>query len=205
MQEDSSDINEEEALELIKEGFVRKAAIAYLIMLSLGLLISFLAHKNLEKIFSLPQDIEKLKECALITVLGIGILIFFHEILLSISPAFKRWMTALYKMIAEVTWKVFFPLLLLAAFAEEIFIRAAIQPYLDGPLLTSLLYALFHLSPMASLLPSLALSFTTSYILGVIFDYTGCLYPAFIIHLVFSVFSWFRLKPRKKKLEAQSA
>ena len=89
-------------------------------------------------------------------------------------------------------------IVLLAAISEEVFIRAALQPYLEGPLLTSLVYALFHLSPMASLLPSLALAFTTSFLLGVVFDFTGSLYTGIFIHLCFSLFSWFRLKPKRK-------
>ena len=198
MQEDSSEIHEKEALELIKDGFIKKAASAYLFMLSLGLLLCFFSHENLKEVFLIPEEPKKLKELMLTALLGSGILVLFLETLLSLSTPFNRWMKSLYKMLDQVGWKSFLPILFLAAISEEVFIRAALQPYLEGPLLTSFLYALFHLSPMASLLPSLALAFTTSFLLGVVFDFTGSVYTGIIIHLCFSIFSWLRLKPTRE-------
>lgn len=155
----------------------------YGIMIAIGLFICGIMHKNLHTIFAVPTEAERWQYFGLLSLLGSGIILCTQEIFLQAFPSYQNLRQHMAKLLGPMSVLQALYLALIAALAEEILFRGALQPYL-GVMVTSVLLAILHINLENLFSPLMLLAFLSSFVLGSVFEHTRSIYPTLVIHLI---------------------
>lgn len=187
---------------------VRSSTVLYGSLSAIGIAIVFFAHGKLTEIFDFGSEKEQwIKQLAIGLSAG-GILLLTSEILNSYSVSYRQFKRDVEKILGPTSFIGGIYLAVLSGFGEEIFFRAALQPWL-GLWFTSIIFGLLHLSPGLKISSWTLWAAFSGLLLGWLFERTGSIWVPIYAHIFVNGVSIQRLRysfrkriaPKNKKEE----
>jgi len=176
-----------------QRSLARSATELYATLAALGLGIHYFFHDRSLQLAWPPAELSQAADWLWAAFLTTLILLLSSRLLEEYSQSFaalRRYMT---ELLGPMSIPTAIYLALISAFAEELFFRAALQPWL-GLVLTSILFGLAHIGP--ELRPSTwsVWAFVAGLMLGWIYLHTGSIWPPIAAHFMVNTFSLLRIR-----------
>ena len=174
----------------------------YVFIAAVGLMVAHYRHGNLGTVF-LPYSEDFLTwQVLALGGLTAGVIICKNYLFEDFFPSYRMLFEIMAQLMGRLSlWASLF-LAVIAAVAEEIMFRAAIQPS-AGLVLTAGLFALLHIGPANRLGAWALIAFLSGLIFAWTFEVTGSIWPSMIGHTAVNVWSMFRFKAAYKKAKKE--
>lgn len=175
------------------QSLVKNSTVFYLIIGTVGALISYFHHETLLTGFALPETWREGLYLGGFGVLGAGVLIVLAHLFEDLFPSFRALRLLLMRFMGQLPLAALLYLAVVSSISEEILFRAAIQPSI-GLILTSLLFGLLHLGPSNGISAWSLWAFLAGLLLGWMYQSTQSLWPPLIAHVSVNSYSMLRFR-----------
>jgi membrane protease YdiL (CAAX protease family) len=180
---------------------IKLSAVIYTLMTLFGFLIIFFTVDKPWASFLPIHEPADLKDFALISGLGAGVLLIFGHLFEGWFESYRLLKTTLLEMIGPIGFSGILFLSAYSSIAEEILFRAAIQPH-AGVLLTSVIFGFLHLGPDGKISSWTYWAIFAGFLMGIIYERTASIYPPVIVHFIVNFTSMNLLRREYKQMNA---
>lgn len=172
---------------------IKSSTWTYGILSVLGIGICLYAHENLADIFLRQEDESSIWMQVFIGVIAAGILLLLGELFTSWFESFREFKREVESILGNVSIAGGFYLAFVSGIGEELFFRAALQPWL-GLTLTSFIFGLLHLGPGMRINSWTIWAIISGFFLGWIFERNGSIIGPTVAHIIVNSVSIQRLR-----------
>lgn len=177
---------------------IESATFLYVVMAAVGGGVCYWMNGNLVSLFHIPADHGIIVNGLVIAVLASGVLLIASYLFEGFFYGYNKMLQTVMATLGSLSIAQVAYLSLASSLAEEMFFRGALQPN-TGLIWASVLFALLHIGPGG--IGSWSLwAFASALIMGQTVEFTGSIYPAFLIHFSINLISLLRIRKNWREL-----
>lgn len=176
---------------MVAAQLLKNSSVFYGLMLLLGIVGAHFQFGNLFSTFGLKPPNHEVWQIGLAAIFAYGFLIICSHLMEELLSSFRAYKSIVTRLVGQLPFLVTIYLAVIAALAEEILFRMAVQPEL-GLVLTALLYSFLHSGPLTRLGPWTLYSFILGLTTGWLYQTCEVIWPSLLAHILLNIHSVIR-------------